>query len=271
MTTQAIAAVQVDTSGAPPEGHDAAMAAKADAATAAAQASAAPAPAQPAPPAPAERPAWLPEKFASVEALAAAYKELETKQAKPADGKPQTPTAIPAPAEAAQTLETQGFKLDALEAEFSEHGDITEATRAKLAEKGFGKDLVDSYIEGQKSRAEGIRSQVFAAVGGESTYTDMVKWAASNLSADEVKAYNATTSGKDPASIQLAVSGLHARYSAAVGQEPKLVSGATQAAQGGDAFRSVSELTAAMRDPRYAKDPAYRSDVERKLSASSIF
>ena len=37
-----------------------------------------------------------------------------------------------------------------------------------------------------------------------------------------------------------------------------------------EAFRSQAELVAAMDDPRYEKDPAYRQDVERKLENSNI-
>jgi hypothetical protein len=37
----------------------------------------------------------------------------------------------------------------------------------------------------------------------------------------------------------------------------------------GDVFRSNAELTTAMKDPRYATDPAYRNDVA-KLGRSNI-
>jgi len=36
-------------------------------------------------------------------------------------------------------------------------------------------------------------------------------------------------------------------------------------------FTSVSQVTDAMNDPRYDKDPVYRKDVERKLGNSSVF
>ena len=38
----------------------------------------------------------------------------------------------------------------------------------------------------------------------------------------------------------------------------------------GDVFRSQAELVAAMSDPRYDLDPAYRMDVVDKLDRSNI-
>jgi hypothetical protein len=37
-----------------------------------------------------------------------------------------------------------------------------------------------------------------------------------------------------------------------------------------DAFASVSQVTEAMNDPRYAKDPAYRKLVEDKIGRSTV-
>ena len=38
----------------------------------------------------------------------------------------------------------------------------------------------------------------------------------------------------------------------------------------GDVFRSQAQLVAAMSDPRYDNDPAYRSDVVEKLNRSDL-
>ena len=37
-----------------------------------------------------------------------------------------------------------------------------------------------------------------------------------------------------------------------------------------DAFRSIAQVTQAMNDPRYEKDPAYRKDVTDRLAKSTI-
>jgi hypothetical protein len=38
----------------------------------------------------------------------------------------------------------------------------------------------------------------------------------------------------------------------------------------GDVFRSQAQLIAAMSDPRYDNDPAYRADVVEKLERSDV-
>ena len=42
------------------------------------------------------------------------------------------------------------------------------------------------------------------------------------------------------------------------------------ASSGGDLYRSQAELVAAMSDPRYDSDPAYRADVIEKLELSDL-
>ena len=38
----------------------------------------------------------------------------------------------------------------------------------------------------------------------------------------------------------------------------------------GDVFRSQAEVVAAMGDPRYDRDPAYRNDIYEKLDRSDL-
>ena len=60
-----------------------------------------------------------------------------------------------------------------------------------------------------------------------------------------------------------------ARYSDAVGSDGKLLTGKGSASES-QGFRSQQELISAMSDPRYDNDPAYRSDVIKKLESSDI-
>lgn len=129
---------------------------------------------------------------------------------------------------------------------------------------------MNAYIEGQRALAAGVRNEVLATVGGEQTYTDMVQWAATNMSKAEIDAFNSVVDGRDKGQVMLAVQGLKARYEAANGSNPKLINGSTTG-NSGAVFRSTAELTAAMRDPRYRTDSAYRADVEQRLSRSNIF
>lgn len=214
-----------------------------------------------------DRPAWLPEKFQTPEDLAKAYSELERKQS---TGKAPDAAPPPSPDEVQKTVENAGLDFDALSNEFQENGTLSDESYEALTKAGFPKEYVDAYIEGQKAVAAQYASQIYSLVGGEQQYADMVEWAGSNLSSAEVEAFNAAIGSGDLAHVALAVKGLRASYEGDNGAEPKLVTADNSRATG-EVYRSTAELTAAMRDPRYKNDPAYRSDVERKLKNSNIF
>lgn len=264
MTTSNAAPVQS------PEGHDAAMAAAFNAAQAKAQAVDMPN-GQPKAPASGgnERPSWLPEKFATPEAMAEAYRQLETKLSqgqKPAAPQGEQPTQDQAKAQ----VSAAGLDYDAMEAEWVSNGKLSDASYAKLEAAGIPKDMVDAYIAGQEAIAAGIQQEVFGLVGGQDKYQQMVQWASTNLTPAQIEAYDRAISSNDKDAIILAVEGLKARYAAAGGLEPTLLNGGT-AAEAGTTFRSTAELTEAMRDPRYAKDPAYRAEVMERLKRSQVF
>ncbi len=63
---------------------------------------------------------------------------------------------------------------------------------------------------------------------------------------------------------------MNSKYTDAVGKEGQLLTGRTSASSADSVYRSQSELVAAMSDKRYDTDPAYRSDVMRKLENSDL-
>ncbi len=214
--------------------------------------------------------------FETPEELAKAYTELRTKMSK--DGAPkadETPDtnaddAAKATAEAEKAAEDAGFKLADLQNEFTEKGELSAETYEKLEKAGFNKATVDGYIAGQQALAEQYQSRIEAHVGGADALNDMIEWAAQNLSQEEKVAFNSTVDAGDEAALKLALDGLKAKFTSSNGDEPKLLGGENKGASS-SVFRSTSELTEAMRDPRYAKDEAYRKDVEERLARSSIF
>lgn len=224
-----------------------------------------------------DRPSWLPEKFKTPEDLARAYDELQRKlgqqppKTEATTEAPKTEDAPQATQESAKdALAASGLDYDAFSREFAEAGTLSDDSYERLNKAGIPRDVVDAYIEGQRAVAAGVRNEVLATVGGEQTYTDMVQWAAANMSKAEIDAFNSVVDGRDKGQVMLAVQGLKARYEAANGSNPKLINGSTTG-NSGAVFRSTAELTAAMRDPRYRTDSAYRADVEQRLSRSNIF
>lgn len=216
-----------------------------------------------------ERPEWLPEKFKTPEDLAKSYAELEKKMSSGDTEPVKTETEIPS-SEAADVVENAGLNFDAMQEEYQANQGLTEATYESLAKSGIPKEVVDSYIAGQEQLATSLRTTMFDSVGGEDAYGTMMEWASTNLTSNETQAYNDTMNSGNSDQIQMTVHGLKARYTAANGSDPKLISGDTTSANAGGRFDSVAQLTEAMRDPRYAKDSAFRQSVQNKLSNSSI-
>jgi len=216
-----------------------------------------------------ERPEWLPEKFKTPEDLAKSYAELEKKMSSGDTEPVKTETEIPS-SEAADVVENAGLNFDAMQEEYQANQGLTEATYESLAKSGIPKEVVDSYIAGQEQLATSLRTTMFDSVGGEEAYGSMMEWASTNLTANETEAYNDTMNSGNSDQIQMTVHGLKARYTAANGSDPKLISGETTSANAGGRFDSVAQLTEAMRDPRYSKDSAFRQSVQNKLSNSSI-
>ena len=97
----------------------------------------------------------------------------------------------------------------------------------------------------------------------------MTAWAAANLDQNVIEAFDNLLDTGDANAIQLAVTGLKAQYENATGYEGRMYTGKAPTSSG-DVFRSQPELVAAMSDPRYDQDPAYRQDVIEKLDRSDL-
>ena len=110
-------------------------------------------------------------------------------------------------------------------------------------------------------------NSLYEIAGGKKGYSDMMAWAKSNLPPDEIKMFDDVVNQNDPKTAYFAVKSLHYRYSDTQGVDGELLSGKA-AAPVGVGYRSQQELVAAMSDPRYDKDPAYRQEVIQKLDRS---
>lgn len=210
-----------------------------------------------------DRPSWLPEKFKSAEDLAAAYKALETKLGTPAKAEPAKAPADALKIEKAPEAPA-GLDLGEFHKEFAETGGLGEESYGKLAKLGFDKATVDTYIAGVSALTERQTAQVYSIAGGQDQLQAINAWAAENLTADELDTYNrAVTSGRE-SDMTFALKGLVSRYRAENGSEPTLMTGKGTASKA-TGFRSSAEMKAAMADPRYESDEAYRADVADRV------
>lgn len=226
-----------------------------------------------------ERPSWLPEKFETPEDLAKAYGELEkqftqkaqAKVEKSPEAKPEATKAEPSDTDAVnEIVENAGLNMTDLSAEYEQSGQLSEDSYEKLEQAGINREYVDGYIRGQEALALQYQGEVFEVAGGQQGYTEMIQWAAKNLTLNEINAFNTSVNSGNLDQAKLSVQGLMAKYVASEGNEPRLVKG-TATGDATTVFRSTAELTTAMKDPRYKSDPAYRQDVIEKLGRSSIF
>ncbi len=220
-----------------------------------------------------DRPEWLPEKFKSVEDMAKAYSALEGKLGQPQQEQQTEEVSEEvvnqSASEVSEVLGANGIDFDVLQQEYAELGGLSEDAYAALEEAGFPEAVVDQWIAGQQAISQQTQSEMFSLVGGQEQYQELVGWAADALPDNEIDAFNATMETQDPNMIRLAIQGLNARYRSEAA--PNLIQGSTGAVSTGGRFNSNAELTAAMGDPRYAKDPAYRQQVADKLARSSLF
>ena len=140
-------------------------------------------------------------------------------------------------------------------------------------------DLVNAYLEIQANNpqapqqsvqmSESQVNSVQNAAGGEANYNRVVDWAADNLSDEAINAFDSVVDSGNPMAINIAFQGIQAEYNEANGYEGRMLQG-KPASSTGDVFRSQAELVAAMGDPRYDTDPAYRADVVAKLDQSDL-
>ncbi len=209
------------------------------------------------------RPEWLPEKFNSPEELAKSYNELQSKLSQPEEESTEE-----------QPTETEGGNINSAissaTTEFEETGELTDASYKALAEAGIPKEFVDAYMAGQTAVADTESVQVMDTVGGQEQYEAMAEWAMENLSDAELDTYNQMVESGSMEQAQMAVTGLHARYTGSGGAGVNLAQGGTSGL-GIKPFNSAAQVTEAMRDKRYSTDPAYRKEVEQRLSVSNAF
>ena len=161
-------------------------------------------------------------------------------------------------------------------AQYAETGELT----AEMMEQFSGmssQDLVNAYIEMQGNvtpapsadLSETDVNVIKNSVGGNESYVQLMTWANENLDPADIEAYDALVETGNARSIRLAAAGLKAQYEAQNGFEGEMVTGRAPV-QTADVFRSQAEVVAAMSDPRYDADPAYRQDVFDKLDRSNL-
>ena len=200
-------------------------------------------------------------KYRNAEELEAAYLELQKKLGSQEDNVQTEPEETPEVdwlAEAQRAMQESGELSEEITKQLSEMNgvDVFNAMQGNV-DQPQARDLTQQEV-----------NNVYQAVGGEDAYSNMISWAQSNLSADEIGAFDQIIESGNMNQINLAIQGLNARYTDSVGQDGDLLQGKPAASE--STFRSQQELIQAMNDPRYDDDPAYRQDIINKLDRSEL-
>ena len=213
-------------------------------------------------------------KFNNAEDLEEAYLELQKKL-----GSNDEDTEVDTLDETEEEV-SPGVSLitDASEEYYANEGKLSAETMERFGEMS-SQDLVNAYMEIQANNpnpqqeygdlTDAEMNQVYNSAGGEKAYETMVNWAADNLAEKKLDAFNSIINQGDATAIQIAVAGLKSEYDNAEGYEGRMLTGKA-AASSRDVFRSQAEVVQAMKDPRYARDPAYQQDIFDKLERSNV-
>lgn len=215
-------------------------------------------------------------KFENAEQLEKAYLELQQKlgQKAPDEREEAEPeTASDAEEEAEDETGFQSMMQEAAKA-FLDEGEIPEDMLSKF-DAMSSRDVVKELMKMPQPQAEVADlsdadvNTIQNTVGGKESYDAIMQWASEAMPQGATAAFDNLVNQGDAGAIQLAVMGLQAAYQQANGFEGNMYSGRSASEQA-DVFRSQAEVVAAMADPRYDKDPAYRDDVFNKLSRSNV-
>ena len=217
-------------------------------------------------------------KYKSAQELEKAYMELQSKLGEQEKG--ETEVAEKEPEDKPTLSEGATLITSATDEYYANGNKLTPETLQKFSSMS-SQDLINAYMEVQQlpeyqqqqqapaEISEAQVNQIKNAAGGEQAYANIINWAKSNVPAEQINAFDEVVNSGSVQAINLAVAGLKAQYDNANGVEGRMVTGKAPT-NSGDVFRSQAELVAAMNDPRYDRDPAYRQDVVEKLDRSNL-
>lgn len=170
--------------------------------------------------------------------------------------------------DAAKTLSDKGIDYNALTKEYEEKGELSADTYKQLADAGFPKAVVDTYIRGIEAANEGYAQAIYAAAGGQKEYNKLTEYVKSK-GQDAVKDFNDAVMNGSVGTMKMIISGLQAEMKLRNGTASKTILG-----KGGSVaptgFATEADMTKAMDDPRYGVDEAYTENVTKRLAKSKF-
>lgn len=159
------------------------------------------------------------------------------------------------------------FAGDTFARELTADGRLSDGTIKLLEDAGIPRALVDRMVTlelaNAKAESDKLEASLHTAAGSKQDFDDLIAWGKKNLDATQQTYFDEQLNGPFAAE---AIALLKQRRGA-VPKDPTLhVADTTNGSTVG--FKSEQEMVAAMSDPRYQTDPAYRQKVASQLAVS---
>lgn len=170
----------------------------------------------------------------------------------------------------AAELERAYIELQGKLGEPSEDEEVVEETGQEEAEEVEEEEVEEVVEETPYMMTDESIEVLMQTAGGQQQYDQMISWATENFSQQEIDMYDHVMDSGDAAAAMFAVQALKNAYRDSTGKDGELLTGGSAPSDPSNNFRSQAEVMAAMNDPRYDNDPAYRQDVFDKLERSNV-
>lgn len=200
---------------------------------------------------------FIVDEIESQEDLVKAYNDLKAKTAEVTGD----PVAKEVPEELFNTYQERFV---------ANNGTLGESDYAELAEKGYTKEFVDTYIAGVQQKNEAELTAIIAPYGTLEDLSEAKEYAKSNWSQEKIEMYNRAlqTSSPDVQAIVLGNLIAESKRAAAGTVDNGPILQTKQAPAAIQGYESKADMLKDMRSPLYNKDAQYTRKVKAKLLKS---
>lgn len=162
--------------------------------------------------------------------------------------------------------------FERIQEEYASDEGLSDASYEALAAKGYSRQFVNAFIQGQDSLTQAYAQQVVNYVGGQDNFNSTYAWLEANNPAlkdmlhdaiEDMKIGNVKAIFDSVKQQRVQRYGQAPQRNLASRSQPQRPKASQPDVQG---FASMAEMTKAMSDKRYANDASYRAEVERRVA-----
>lgn len=164
--------------------------------------------------------------------------------------------------------------IEAIQREYEENESLSDESYAKLAEIGYTKAFIDSYIRGQEALVEQYVNSVIEYAGGRERFDSLYAHLETN-NPEAAQSLESALENRDLATVKAIINLAGESRAKSFGRKParsvtsRAIPAKPQATKR-EGFADRSEMIKAMSDPRYRTDANYRRQVEQKVIDSNF-